>query len=979
MTGADDRCAAGDACLDVDVALAFVDGTLAPGRRADVEHRIDVCARCRAVVAAAARADTSSQPTISARRAWRRAKSQPSASDLAPGAQLGRYVIERPLGAGGMGVVHLARDPELRRAVVIKLVRPDAFTGEDRDDLEHRLRREAQAMAQLSHPNVVQIFDIGHHGDRVFLAMEFVSGPTLDSWLIERARSADDILAMFRQAGAGLAAAHRAGLVHRDFKPANVLVTGDGVAKVTDFGLSRGIHPGQVPGRETLALPRASGIHTVLTHVDAVVGTPAYMAPEQADGRAVDARSDQYAFAVALVDALVGQNPMKRTLDVTERTRVTAALEAAKLGPRARAAIVRALEPDPAQRFATLDALLAELAPAHQVRWWPIAGGVALCGVAIALWFVTRTEAAPACVPDAPKQWTADARTRLVAAFAAMPPPPGTPDALGLPRPFAGWTGAAIAGELDRAVTTLGAAEVARCQHQPTVDDACLAHRERALGETIAALPGALDAPWPLVRGLDRCDAAPVATTTSRRELRETIAREPDASRAIARAEQLAEQARTAGDDALAGDALEVAATRAVATHDMVAAERLLRALAATGERAGDDAVRARALLQLLEVARWNGEHAAAVRDDDTLASLLARHGNAARDVLPIALQEAATFTDVGDAARALAAWDRAIAAAQALAAADAELVARTGHALAHDVLRFDREAARRELAAALGTSKASAPIRAEALVVAADLALDADDAAATKAYLADAHALDPSRASGVRDRIRLARLRALAGDPDGALDDLVKLRATLTDLASPILVDVARAEILRRAGRLADANDVLTPSYYAIRPFAPGQATDGPRLALADRLAVAREHCTLAVARQTPMGCQYELVTGLHPHAPQKVRFALGRLDQARQQKLDMLAVRELESVLETYREVDAPALAIADVHWQLAQNAKLYDERARREHAIAARAIYEAAHRDAEVAAIDQLLGGGVAPAGSATGSADPWATAP
>src|SRR5262249_24575521 len=160
---------------------------------------------------------------------------------LVPGELVGRYVVERALGAGGMGVVSLARDPELRRPVVIKLVHPDIVAGEGGDEFEARLRREAQAMAQVSHSNVVQIFDIGRRGDRVFLAMEFVAGQTFDGWLRERRRTPDEILGAIRQAGAGLAAAHRAGLIHRDFKPNNVLVGSDGVVKVTDFGLARSV------------------------------------------------------------------------------------------------------------------------------------------------------------------------------------------------------------------------------------------------------------------------------------------------------------------------------------------------------------------------------------------------------------------------------------------------------------------------------------------------------------------------------------------------------------------------------------------------------------------------------------------------------------------------------------------------------------------------------------------------------------------
>jgi len=246
-------------------------------------------------------------------------------------------------------VVSLARDPELRRAVVIKLVRALDDTGEAHEAHE----REAQAMAQLSHPNVVQIFDIGRHGERVFLAMEFIAGQTFDSWLIERPRSVDEILAMVRQAGAGLEAAHRAGLVHRDFKLSNVLVNDDGIAKVTDFGLAR-------------------------------------MAPEQAERRALDARSDQYALAITLLDALLGQAPTSRTV-LPGAPALDAALDKAGVRPRVRQAIARALLEDPAARFPSLADLMRELVPSvERPRRWPLLVGVALCGLAIIVWLATR-------------------------------------------------------------------------------------------------------------------------------------------------------------------------------------------------------------------------------------------------------------------------------------------------------------------------------------------------------------------------------------------------------------------------------------------------------------------------------------------------------------------------------------------------------------------------------------------------------------
>src|SRR5262249_38146209 len=155
---------------------------------------------------------------------------------LATGTKLGRYVVLERLGAGGMGVVYSAYDPELDRSVAVKLLRPDASV---RADGRTRLLREAQAMAELAHPNGVPVHDVGAFGDQVFVAMELVRGRTLRDWLAAARRRWREVLDVMVQAGRGLAAAHAAGLVHRDFKPENVLIGADGRARVVDFGLAR--------------------------------------------------------------------------------------------------------------------------------------------------------------------------------------------------------------------------------------------------------------------------------------------------------------------------------------------------------------------------------------------------------------------------------------------------------------------------------------------------------------------------------------------------------------------------------------------------------------------------------------------------------------------------------------------------------------------------------------------------------------------
>jgi serine/threonine protein kinase len=210
-----------------------------------------------------------------------------------------------------MGEVYAAHDSQLDRKVALKLLRADP----DEDDPEHlriRLLREAQAMARLSHPNVVAIYDVGTFKDHVFIAMEHVSGRTLRRWLAESPRPWREIVAHFIEAGRGLAAAHAAQVLHRDFKPENVLVGTDGRIRVLDFGLARANERDPDSTEIELAsltVSKAKQLALDVSHTGAMVGTPAYMAPEQLLGQAIDARADQFSFAVSLYEALYGERP----------------------------------------------------------------------------------------------------------------------------------------------------------------------------------------------------------------------------------------------------------------------------------------------------------------------------------------------------------------------------------------------------------------------------------------------------------------------------------------------------------------------------------------------------------------------------------------------------------------------------------------------------------------------------------------------
>lgn len=221
--------------------------------------------------------------------------------DIALPLRIGRYEVREQLGRGGMGVVYAAWDASLQRNVALKLVSGGAGTNERR---RARMIREAQSLAKLSHPNVVHVYEVGEQEDQVFVAMELVDGFSLRDWLDARPRTRRELEDVFAQAAEGLTAAHRAGLVHRDFKPTNVLVGRDGRVRVVDFGLAHG------KGLSTESAESDSGPSPErLTQTGAVMGTPAYMAPEQFRGAVPDARADQFAFCVALFEALCGERP----------------------------------------------------------------------------------------------------------------------------------------------------------------------------------------------------------------------------------------------------------------------------------------------------------------------------------------------------------------------------------------------------------------------------------------------------------------------------------------------------------------------------------------------------------------------------------------------------------------------------------------------------------------------------------------------
>ncbi|HWO20630.1 MAG TPA: protein kinase [Kofleriaceae bacterium] len=388
--------------LDDNAAAEFVSGGMTPAAQSRIEGHLASCRDCRELVAALAmdagtdsHADTLPQQLDSSSSSSQ--ASQRPTRTLAIGDRVGRYLVLSALGAGGMGVVFSAYDPQLDRKVALKLLR--AGITYNTKDARTRLRREAQAIAQLSHPNVVGVYDVGNtdEGD-LYIAMEFVDGETLTSWLKRYPRTWRDIVDIYLQAARGLLAAHSVGLLHRDFKPDNVLVGSDGRVRVTDFGLARSVitpeDAARVPGRfrRPSSSPGPSALNVELTATGTVLGTPRYMAPEQLKGPDIDHRADQFSFSVALYEALYGMHPLPGSTAVSmleKHEKAQPPPEIVKgIPPTIARAIMTGLERDRAKRFPTMSALISALVPPQQrspARYAAIAlGGLMVAGITVA-------------------------------------------------------------------------------------------------------------------------------------------------------------------------------------------------------------------------------------------------------------------------------------------------------------------------------------------------------------------------------------------------------------------------------------------------------------------------------------------------------------------------------------------------------------------------------------------------------------------
>ncbi len=538
-------------CPSEDTIAAYLDRRLTADEAGRVDAHVAVCALCRRLVSAAVRDGLITAGPVEPRAVTGAAEAPAEMGGPARGparpidAAFGRYRIEAELGSGGMGRVYAAFDPVLERRVALKVLHDVERGG---------LLREARAMARLVHPHVVAVHDVGQAAGRDYIAMELIEGETLEQWVRRAPRRPREVIDAFVAAGRGLAAAHAAGIIHGDFKPSNVLRRHDGTIVVTDFGLARAV--GEAWRDEAT-----------------MVGTPAYMAPEQWRGHATTAATDQFAFCVALWEALTGARPYRGATEHALRAEVCRGpdgLDRAGLSRRLAAVLRRGLAVAPAARWPSMDALLAAMPRPPRTRIAVAAVGVAL--VSVTAFVLTG---APPVIVACPPPARDPATVWSPAAARAAQVPDDVAAVLGAA--LVGWSGARIAACgadpsvrtrrlacLDGVLTRIDAVRGSLAQlAAPTgegvaaqlVDAAVCAHAEppRLAGQLSAAahaaLGGRVTAPDddPCARALARLAAARQA--------------EPDAPETRDAADDAIAAAEQCGDDRMLFDALLIRAS----------------------------------------------------------------------------------------------------------------------------------------------------------------------------------------------------------------------------------------------------------------------------------------------------------------------------------------------------------------------------------------------------------------------------------
>ena len=536
------------------------------------------------------------------------------ASDLPTGASLGRYTILRRLGAGAMGVVYSAFDPDLDRKVAIKILHSRTNAVSSGEEGKLRLLREAKALARLSHPNVVAIHDVGTFGDRIFLAMEFVDGETLGAWLKKRRRPWKESVELLIKAGEGLAAAHRGGLIHRDFKPDNVVLGHDGRVRVLDFGLARASDDMAPQPMPDYPVDASASIKIDITTTGVLVGTPAYMSPEQHIGRGADARSDLFSFCVTLYQALYGERPyeganLSALASNVIQGKIRPPPSAAKVPTWLRKLVLQGLSVDPEERFPSMEALLKRLRhdPVRiRFRWLAVVG-VAALGVGIGVGAL-GAEREPPCQGAAARLegiWDAGRKQAIEQAFVAT----------GVPYAETSWQSTAKALDVytqawvGMHTDTCEASHLRNDQSEEMLDRRMLC-LERRLGELQALTDAFLEAtPTAVENAREGVSRLPdIAACGDREALMETVAppSDPEARKIVGRVRASLAQAKARDITGKWALALELANDALVAADKVdyppLKADALL-VVAGIQQQRGEHSLAMAALQQAAELA----------------------------------------------------------------------------------------------------------------------------------------------------------------------------------------------------------------------------------------------------------------------------------------------------------------------------------------------------------------------------------------
>jgi tetratricopeptide (TPR) repeat protein len=853
------------ACLDEARAAAFAANQLPSTDRGEVIAHAEDCDECRRVLAALIR--------------------HAPATGWSPGTRVGRYIVRDRIGHGGMGAVWRAEDLELHRPVALKRLHADA----DRE-ARARLVREARAAAQLQHPNVVAVYEVGEADGEPFLAMELVEGETLARWL-RTPRSRLEIVEVLVQAGRGLAAAHARGLVHRDFKPENVLIDREGRARVVDFGLARA---GDMPVAKMVqpnTLPS-------LTQTGTLAGTPAYLAPELVEGALPDERSDQYAFAITCFEVLHGMHPFAgASAEVIWIEMAAGRIRDGRRDVPARLdrLVRRGLAVAPAERWPSVTAFVDVLA-ARRRRLWPwiaVGGAIAIANLIAVL--ALRTTSDGECTGGAEvadRVWNPSVRLEQMRRLAQIAPA-RTGMIETASRLTDDWLGAWRLGH------------DAACHADAQVRPARLACLDRELGELSAQLvawtsasPRDIEQMVSSVQALPRpetcssytADPSHVSPTVHarlaafnalERELRDREAAQLIPS--LVAAAEASEDPQTIAHVRLAAGLVEMKLN-----HFERAREHFTRVVL-EGGRGADDAVTIEGMLQESSLAVLEERPIEALGLCDAAEALIARAKLADDHRLYVARADA--FSALGRLPEAIAAYRRGIAVLQPRAALDRLSRLELAHVLAAMGSALGRQSKVDDAIAALQRS----------------LQIDQAERAAD----------DPTVARTMHD---LANNELTAGRVEAARAHFEQARATLLAAYGPhydevAMCDIGLADVARSQGKLKDAMRLyeralagLPPTHHAVAAIEFGM---GQLARALDDAEGSIPHFRRALELHERSGRGGEAVADAH------ASIALSLVDLGR----DGEARSEAEHALAQYEAVGADASARVDAWNVLSQ----------------------------------------------------------